>query len=491
MTYRLVCLVLLLGVVSMPAGPVVAEPDTTETTMAYEAHRYLNDEREARGLPPFPWDQTLADGAQWWAEEVAASGDYVHSTGWDRHADGYGYVGEVMAWQPEGAHPQYYRSMTTHQALMDSDLHRQAMLRTEYVAVGIGQACRNGRLVTVHWFGSHDERLDEWESSNPAPDPHVHDDATGGTGCDGHAGPDAGVGDGGPSDDPDGDLGNGLEVTRRAGANRFATAAANADVVAGTYVIASGENWPDAVSAAPVTLDAGALLLVERLRVPSETRDVLLNTRPERLVLMGGTAAISPSVESELASYAPGAQVVRVAGPERTTTAALAPRTGAIVVVDGGEVFSGMLAGSSRRGPVLLVGPNGLPNEAINHLREADVGRAYVYGSARANEALANQLITEGVLQTNVPGDSEADPDGTSHRHSVDVYGSADRAVIASGASWPDSLTGAAYAAREGLPLLYAMPDGSTDWSVVDELGTTEVLVIGGTDAIPDSALPE
>lgn len=496
----MVIALLLSSLVAVPTGTATAA-STNEQGVSGDMFRFTNDERSERGESALSWDPALASGAQGWADHLADTGDTIyHSEQNGQSGYGYDFVAEnLQGGYVTGSDTSWMTAGRMHRNLMGSLNHRRNKLQPPFTTMGVGTACREGELVVVEWYG-YNTSDGPYVEDYPEHQPVVHSDPDAGTSC---------FGDNpsppptpapsptttpAPTPTPEPSPSGEVEKTRRAGSNRFATAAVNADPAAGTYVIASGQNWPDAVAAAPVTLDGGALLLVEHLRVPAETHDVLAAAQPSRLVLMGGTAAISPSVEAELAALVPAAQVVRVAGPERTTTAAaaaaLVPHTGAVVVVDGGEVFSGMLAGSSQRGPVLLVGPSGLPTEAIDHLRDAGISRAYVYGTAKSNAALATQLLTEGVVQVNVPGDTEADPDVTSHQHARDVYGSASHAVIVSGASWPDSLTGAAYAAREGLPMLYAMPDGSTDWSVIDELGVTHALVIGGTAAIPDSALP-
>ena len=104
----------------------------------------------------------------------------------------------------------------------------------------------------------------------------------------------------------------------------------------GTVYIATGENFPDAVTAGaaggPV---AGPVLLVRQNSIPSPTLDELNRLQPDTIVIVGGTAVISQSVEDQLKALSFGPLVVRKGGADRYETAALLsahtfPKTGAV-----------------------------------------------------------------------------------------------------------------------------------------------------------------
>lgn len=92
--------------------------------------------------------------------------------------------------------------------------------------------------------------------------------------------------------------------------------------------VASGENFPDALSAVPVAAAVGApLLLVASGNVPSVVLDELNALQPKQIILLGGPQAISPATYASLTSVS-GLQkngngdpdVVRLAGPDRYET---------------------------------------------------------------------------------------------------------------------------------------------------------------------------
>ena len=98
-------------------------------------------------------------------------------------------------------------------------------------------------------------------------------------------------------------------VTRLSGANRYATAAAisTASFAPGVPVvyIATGLDFPDALAGAAVAGSQGVpILLVSSNSIPAATAAELTRLRPARVILLGGTSAVSESVRIQLQAYA-------------------------------------------------------------------------------------------------------------------------------------------------------------------------------------------
>jgi putative cell wall-binding protein len=90
-------------------------------------------------------------------------------------------------------------------------------------------------------------------------------------------------------------------VARLWGADRFATAAAVAQAFFGgprfAVYLATGRNFPDALTAVPAASVNGApLLLVTQNDVPAPTAGELLRIRPARTYLAGGSGVVSDAV---------------------------------------------------------------------------------------------------------------------------------------------------------------------------------------------------
>jgi putative cell wall-binding protein len=174
-------------------------------------------------------------------------------------------------------------------------------------------------------------------------------------------------------------------VTRLAGADRYATAAAisAATFSPGTSVafVALGRTFPDSLTAgAEAARRRAPILLVEPGQIPAVTAGELARLRPGRIVVVGGTGVVSDAVVAQLRSYAP--VVERVAGADRYATATALSRASfaansvATVYLATGTDFPDGLAAGPVAGldgaPLLLVQPNRLPAAVADELRRLD-----------------------------------------------------------------------------------------------------------------------
>jgi putative cell wall-binding protein len=161
----------------------------------------------------------------------------------------------------------------------------------------------------------------------------------------------------------------GFVVSRVAGADRTATAAALAKVIGAadnTVVLVNADRFPDAVSAAGLAAGRGwPILLSTGTSIPQVTVDAWRSMGVTRVLLLGGTAVLSDSI----AKFVPGA--VRVAGADRyATSAAVADfsltaggrAVAQMLLATGTNYPDGLTAGSlaaRRVGIVLLIDGSG------------------------------------------------------------------------------------------------------------------------------------
>ncbi|AXV09996.1 Glycosyl hydrolase, BNR repeat precursor (plasmid) [Euzebya pacifica] len=235
---------------------------------------------------------------------------------------------------------------------------------------------------------------------------------------------------------------DGLAATGRVeGPNRFATAARLARALprdgnrSDTVLLASGENWPDALAAGTISAAASVpLLLTGRDTLPTETREVLEALSPARVVLVGGPSAVTDQVAEAVAGIAP---VQRIAGDTRFATAAavaeLAVEEFGFAAtqfnVASGESFADALAlaafagQTSPRPTPLLLSPAAAAAPATTRFisGHADCGTRRVViagGTSAISDAAANDLFNAVGQQPACPdaGDPEITvtmPDGT------------------------------------------------------------------------------
>lgn len=208
----------------------------------------------------------------------------------------------------------------------------------------------------------------------------------------------------------------GFTPTRLAGTTRAATATAVADEVvrssgtAPTVFVVNGFSFPDALSASsPAAAKSAPILVTERDRVPSETSAWLNSHGATAVIAIGGAAAISDTVVTQLGA-------TRVAGPDRyATSIAVAQRfstTGAPVVVASGQSFPDALAGGPRAaalGAPLVLVPGGAPADADAFGRLAPK-QVVVLGGTAALPASLERTVRAAVADVGGPLVVSTDP---------------------------------------------------------------------------------
>lgn len=192
--------------------------------------------------------------------------------------------------------------------------------------------------------------------------------------------------------------GLGYQVTRFSGATRFATAVAVADALGdpGTVLLATGVNFPDALSAGVAAVKAGGVvLLTSGASLPPETSGYLL-AHPGTVYAVGGPAATADPSATPLVGADRFATSVAVAGKFFNSPATVGVATGLS--------FPDALSGGALLGhlgvPLVLVSSSGVPSPVASYFAivKATVTKAYLFGGTStvtaATEAGINADLT-------------------------------------------------------------------------------------------------
>ena len=125
-------------------------------------------------------------------------------------------------------------------------------------------------------------------------------------------------------------------ISRVSGADRADTAAGTARHILGgpsqagrvTVIVANGWSPPDIGAAAALAARSGrsAVIYTQRDSLPEASAALLRDYQVARVILIGGTVAISTEVYNEIAAAAGGASISRLTGADRVDTAAQAAR---------------------------------------------------------------------------------------------------------------------------------------------------------------------
>ncbi len=265
-----------------------------------------------------------------------------------------------------------------------------------------------------------------------------------------------------------------VAFTTIAGADRYETTVRTSQAAfesASTVVIATGENWPDALGGAALAgAKGGPILLTRAASLPPTVLAEIRRLGASEAIILGGEGAVSPAVEQALAAELGGNAVSRIGGATRYETAelvaratrdALGGRYSGMCFVATGESFPDSLAASplaaAQGWPLVLTEPGALAPSARQAMEEIGVSGAVVLGGAG--------VVAESVESTLAAwlGD-----DAVERISGVDRYETAaemadfavaqglcwDGAAIATGLDFPDALAGGVLQGRAGSVLL-------------------------------------
>jgi putative cell wall-binding protein len=292
-------------------------------------------------------------------------------------------------------------------------------------------------------------------------------------------------------------IGGESDATQRVfGASKYSTSAAisrtafsSADVV----YVATGEKYPDALAGgAAAAIDGAPVLLTSRDGLDGAVADEIRRLGPRKIVILGGTAAISEGVGSQLAALAPEG-AVRYGGADRYETASLVSQASFDPDVDTVYIATGLnfpdaLAGVPGAGtagaPILLVREH-IPPVTAAELERLRPSRIVILGGPVAvSDAVKNDLAK--YASGSVTRLAGHDRYATAAAVSADAFsGGADTVFVAIGTDFPDAVAAGAAAYRLGGPLLLVNP-GASPGSTLNELRRLRVnrIVIVGSEAV-------
>jgi len=290
------------------------------------------------------------------------------------------------------------------------------------------------------------------------------------------------------------------QPVRVSGKDRYETAIATSRwnfAQSTTVVIATGENFPDALSASGLcgVFDA-PLLLTPKAKLPSGLLAELDRLGVTNIFLIGSTESVSANVENAL--QRPDRSVRRIGGKNRYETSALIARNldvgpnATTMFLVRGDSYADALSVSPWSFwygiPVLLTRPDEMPSETRDHCIKYGINTAIVIGG----ESAVNTKVLYQLPLTEAYRISGSDRYATSVAV-AQALGSPtfDSAVIgvATGTGFADALGGGVACGYWGSPLLLTSPKGlssdARNLIVSSNKNVQEVQVFGGASVLP------
>lgn len=289
---------------------------------------------------------------------------------------------------------------------------------------------------------------------------------------------------------------------RVAGDDRYGTAlAVSAYYAPGVEALflASGQDFPDALSASAAAANLEAPLLLTRVSaLPDGVLDEIKRLAPKKIYVVGGTGSVGAAVYEQISAVAP---TQRLSGATRyETTLAVADavfETAETAVIATGRTFPDALSASGAAGatgsPVILVdGTQSTVNEAaLATLEQLEVEHVAIAGGAGSvSNAIAGQLNGLDLAVSRYGGANRYE---TSRLINEAVFGETDTplAFIASGEVFPDALSGSAWAGGLASPLIITQQACLSEAAdaTLDTLEPPVRIILGGTSSVSDDAM--
>lgn len=263
------------------------------------------------------------------------------------------------------------------------------------------------------------------------------------------------------ADDP----GSSITFKRLAGTDRYKTMAAILQAGFGkgsakTVIVATGENYPDALAASSLAgLYNAPIVLTPKASLVAEAKSEITRLGASKAIIIGSTSAVSSSVESSLKKM--GLNTERVMGSNRVETAVKIYEKGKkaqggwgdTAIIASSQGFADALSISSyayaKKYPIFLAdGAKNLSSDVTSALKAGGFKKIIIVGSdAAVSSKVEGQLAKIGVSASNIKRLGGTDRFSTSlqiAKYALANGMKADQLAVATGTNFPDALAGAA-----------------------------------------------
>ncbi|MCM3742065.1 cell wall-binding repeat-containing protein [Oceanobacillus luteolus] len=242
---------------------------------------------------------------------------------------------------------------------------------------------------------------------------------------------------------------------------------------------------------------------IGRITVGADGKFVLPIVKQPAGTVITVTATDKADNESEATVIIVKAEVERISGYMRYDTAVEVSKQGwnsaDTVIITRGDDFADALAGVPLAyqldAPILMTPSKRLWDNTLEEIKRLGAEHAIILGGEGAvSKSVAKALEDAGLEVERINGSSRFETAALiAERIAPEGI---DNAVIANGMDFPDALSVASYAAKEGLPILLTMNNklANATEAAVEELGVKETIVVGGKSVVAENverALPQ
>lgn len=222
-----------------------------------------------------------------------------------------------------------------------------------------------------------------------------------------------------------------------------------------TVILASGVDYPDALTATPLAGKYNAPILLSRnttLDAQPELKSTLIDKGVKNVIIIGGQTAIPQIIQDQISSL--GINVRRIGGSDRYETSALIANevgvnNGEIALAYGLSFADGLSIASvaaNKQMPILLTRTDSIPNATKNFINSNNINKTYVVGSTTV---ISDSVVSQTKNPERLGGANRYETNSiifNKFKSEIDLSS----IYIASGLAFPDALSSSALAAKNG-----------------------------------------
>ena len=285
---------------------------------------------------------------------------------------------------------------------------------------------------------------------------------------------------------------------RLSGIDRYATAVAISQKgwsTSDTVILASGENYADALTSGPLAKKYNApILLTSKTSISSETMVEIGRLHVKNIIIIGSEGAVSSSVVTQL-NTAGFSITTRIGGVNRyetsTMVAARLNKPSAVVIVSGQDFPDALSVSSiaSKLGySIILSEKSGLSDSAKKYIATNGIKKAYIIGGQAVLYPVIEKQVTDSVRLAGV-NRYETNLEVLKAFEGEFNY---DNVFVATGNNFADALAGGALASKSSSPVILvgsSMNTNTADYLVSKENLITKIIALGGEAIVSNSII--
>lgn len=290
---------------------------------------------------------------------------------------------------------------------------------------------------------------------------------------------------------------------RLAGADRYKTAIKISqsgweDGTGENVILATGLDFPDALSAAPLSRFLNApILLADKNGISSALEGELVRLKAKNIYIVGGKGVISESIKAYLESK--NYNVVRLEGEDRYQTSLSIAKymasnfnMGNEIAVATGESFPDALSvapvAAAKGMPILLTPKTSMTQGILKFIADNNITKAYGIGGSGV---ISDNVLKQLPANERIWGDDRFKTNIAVLKKFKDTL-NFEKTFIATGNDFPDALAGSALAPKTSSPIILVnntMPIPSADFILSMGDSIKQMAVLGGDGVVSEKIL--